>query len=108
LIFVLLIVWFAVAVTQHGVVRRRDLGDAWPFTVERGRLGCSMVYMQLGRPPVPSLTFTADDGRIFGLNGVALTYGALDVLPIWVPDPANPGAYKNIGPLQDRARALCP
>jgi hypothetical protein len=82
-------------------VQRSDLGDAWPFTVERGVISCVRAGEVL----------FAANGNIYAVNGWALTNraqkGYRDVAEIWSTNPAIPGAKVNIGPIINRGLALC-
>ena len=53
-------------------------------------------------------TFATEDGTEYALNGTAKDHtDAADIDPIWAPDPEMEGLKINIGPLIDRALALC-
>jgi hypothetical protein len=79
-------------------VSRADFGEEWPLTVDSGELRCEGAG---------AATITAD-GTTYALNGTATSMNAgEDIDPIWEPNPDLPGAKKNIGPLIDRALALC-
>jgi hypothetical protein len=53
-------------------------------------------------------TLTSPDGTVYALNGTAKTHTEFaDLEPIWAKDPAVAGLKVSVGPLIDRARALC-
>ena len=54
-------------------ITRADFGDEWPFTVDSGQLRCA----------ASAVTFTTDDGRTYGVNGMALQRGFPEIHPIW-------------------------
>lgn len=86
-----------------GHVTRADFGEAWPFTVERGILGCQAI-LRPGDSPLYALTFTVD-GIIYGLNGWALTYGAPRLDPIWAENAD--GGRRDLTPVLEHTRTLC-
>lgn len=88
-----------------GLVTRTDLGDTWPLTVDYAVLHCQPK--QAGGINLQLATLTAPDGTEYALNGHAKSHTtAQDIEPIWAPDPST-GAKVDIGPLIERARALC-
>jgi hypothetical protein len=83
-------------------VRAEEYGDAWPLTIDEGVLSCD----------ADRVVFTAPDGAVYALNGLAETHadqeGWSDVDPIWADNPSDSGGPKlNIGPLIDDGLALC-
>ena len=84
-------------------LKSADLGEAWPFTVERGTLQCHRNTF---------LTFTANS-RIYAINGSASTYAKsaqlpwVDVRPIWRDNPQIPGTKVPLGAVIERGTALC-
>lgn len=79
---------------HHGkLVTQQDMGDEWPFTVDRG-----YVYCIDGAP-----VFEAD-GTVYGLNGIGLGRGYADPHPIWRDNPELYGSKVSIGPIQELAR----
>lgn len=76
----------------------------WPFTVGNGRLQCFKG---------PMVFFFTDDGKVWPLNGPAMsnfkrfTYGQPDVQPIWKGDPQVPGARISMGPMLKYGLSLC-
>ena len=88
-----------------GLVTRTDLGDVWPLTVDYAVLHCQPK--QAGGYNLQLATLTAPDGTEYALNGHAKSHtAAKDIDPIWAPDSST-GAKVDIGPLLNRARALC-
>ena len=70
----------------------------WPFTVDRGVLGCT-------KPPYPGeVTFNAE-GKVYGLNGTALDQGLPQVDPIWRREGTE--LRVGIGPMIERGLKLC-
>jgi hypothetical protein len=71
---------------------------AWPFTIDRGVLGCT-------KPPYPGeVTFNAE-GKVYGLNGTALDQGLPEINPIWRHEGAE--LRVDIGAMIDRGLKLC-
>lgn len=69
--------------------------DPWPFTVEKGTLGC-----RGGK-----VTF-ATDGAEYGLTGDAQTdHPAPD--PVWATDPESDGTRLSLGAAIEAGMALC-
>jgi len=64
-------------------VTKKQFGDAWPFTVNSGKL-CS---------PKPNAACFKSKGKIYALNGIAMAHGYADVDSIWRDDP-RPGGIK--------------
>lgn len=82
------------------VIKKGQYGKRWPFTVKSGTLSCVSVS---------SVIFKAN-GRVYGVNGTALTHGYPRINPIWRLDPAYPKSYGlrvNIGPIIERGLKLC-
>jgi hypothetical protein len=89
---------------QHGKqaqrrVRRADLGDRWPLTVDAGTIHAEHAI--LGGRKVVSLVFVTDESRSFALNGPAQSLGAPGIEPIWRRDPRVPELRVNLQPLID-------
>lgn len=79
------------------VVSKADFGEAWPFTVDSGKLSCE----------ASAVTFAAS-GKRYALNGTAKSSGQYaDVDAIWAAHPVVPGAKKDIGPMIERGLKLC-
>jgi Protein of unknown function (DUF2511) len=86
---------------EPGAVSEDELGEAWPFSVSEGVLHCE------GSGGVGAVTFEAN-GTTYAVNGFAKDQDAgADIEPIWVADPAIPGAKKSMAPIIDRGLALC-
>ena len=82
-------------------VRHEDFGEEWPLTVEAGTIRCE---------PPSIVTFSASDGRIFGVNGMGMAHHS-QIDPIWADDPSPTGRAaklkKSIGPLISLGLFLC-
>ena len=93
-------------------ITKTNFGEAWPLAVDSGTLHCDGT----------ALTFAAEDGFTYYLNGMAkarkLGRADIDTIrlpgkPLWVRDPRPPhkmvnvGIPKDISALIDAARALC-
>ena len=76
------------------IVDESCIDDEWPLTVDSGTLSCDDS----------AVTFTAG-GVVYGVNGLAVTFGAAEIDPIWAD--AEPGPKVNIGPLSALGRELC-
>jgi hypothetical protein len=80
-------------------ISRQDLGKDWPLTVDSGMLRCEGVG---------AVTFTADDGTTYAVNGTAR---GLDQWPdidrIWADNPDVKGLKIDISPLIQRGLRLC-
>lgn len=81
---------------QTRTVSRADLGQSWPLTVESGALACTggAITIDVG-------------GTKYAVNGTAKSTGALDITPVWAPNPNVAGLRKNIAPLIDEGQKLC-
>ena len=81
---------------SSGDVKKEDFGDAWPFTVDAGRVQCiDGVYA----------VFEAG-GQTYALNGAAKSkYAGLD--SIWRDNPELAGTKVNIGPMIELALSRC-
>lgn len=80
------------AQAKDKAVKQAEFGDAWPFTVASGTVGCETG---------PSAVFK-NNGKVYALNGTAKRLadraGYLDIQPIWRIDPvlkAYPMTGKN-------------
>lgn len=74
-----------------------DFGDDWPLTVDHGLLRCEGVG---------AVTFTAPDGTVYAVNGLAKSstnHPAID--PIWAD--SGGGLKKNIGVLIEFGLRRC-
>src|SRR5690625_3258800 len=78
-------------------VKAEDFGDAWPFTVESGKVD--------GARGLAAIFIT--EGREYQLNGVASSLGYQPINPIWRDNPKIPGTKVNIGPMIDLALEHC-
>lgn len=84
--------------SKRGVkVSRAEYGDAWPLTVESGRLECVP----------PSAIIFHSGGETYAVNGTADSLGYRDIRPIWRDNPDGPTPKINIGPLIKRGLAYC-
>jgi hypothetical protein len=91
---------------KPGLVTRTDLGKDWPLTVDYGVVTCQS--RAAGGQPLKVATFTGPDGTVYALNGTAKSHtDAAAIDPIWAADPDVSGLKIGIGPLIDRALALC-
>lgn len=84
------------------ILSAAQYGEAWPFTVESGEIGCL---------PIPNtntevITFTVN-GVTYALNGIAEGHGFADIDPIWRENPNLPGTKINTGLAIEAARTLC-
>jgi hypothetical protein len=80
-------------------VEFEDSGRTWPLTVGSGALTCD---------PVGSVSFTADGGGTYAVNGTAKTHTSWpDIDQIWADAPDGPGPKADIGDLIDAGLALC-
>ncbi len=86
-------------------VSSAEFGDAWPFHVETATLYCEgprAIWAEVG-------------GQYYALNPLASVWVAerhpditfSDLETVWRDDPANPGAKSDLGPVMDRALAIC-
>lgn len=83
-----------------GYLSQDRFGDAWPLTVDDGRVECR---------PGRAVVFVVS-GRIYAINGAARATGDGAYLPleyIWRDDPHTPGAKVSISPVLDAGLALC-
>jgi hypothetical protein len=81
-----------------GTLRAANFGDAWPFTVDEGRVECRRGQ---------SVVFITG-GTEYAVNGAAQTVlGLPGIDPIWRNDPKIAGAKVNIGPVLDAGLELC-
>lgn len=85
-----------------GYVERDDFGDAWPLTVDSGRVRCE---------PYETYVFVGPGGTEYALNGLAETEGYADIEPIWRDDPDPPvegvDLKVSIDPLMQAASERC-
>lgn len=96
-------------------VSRSMFGNKWPLTIDKGTLKC----LDYG-----GVVFITEDGRIYGVNGTAKTYGRTagysDIEDIWADDletkkslmeagvPEEHASYKiDIGLLLEEGLELC-
>lgn len=91
---------------EPGLVTRTDLGKEWPLTVDYGVVACET--RTAGGQALRVATFAGPDGKVYALNGTAKSHTqAAAIDPIWAPDPDAAGLKVGIGPLIQRALALC-
>jgi hypothetical protein len=83
-----------------GFVSASQLGNKWPLTVDEGTLDCEPVDSS------GAVTFEAE-GKVYGVNGTALSLDYPSIRPIWKKDPDVSGTRINIGPLINRGLKLC-
>lgn len=80
-------------------VSRDDLGDTWPFTVDRGVIACN-------HPSLAVVFFTNE--KIYAVNGVAKGQKRYaDVREILRDDLSAAESKADIGPILDRGLKLC-
>ena len=79
-------------------LKASDYGDDWPFTVERGELECRRGAL---------VTFFANNGVTYGLNGTAQAAGYPSIDPIWKNNPKIPGTKISVGYILQRGLDLC-
>jgi hypothetical protein len=90
-----------------GYMTAAEFGEAWPLTVDSGTVACE------GSEGVGLVTFTAPDGTVYAVNGLAQGFadgrGWHDIEAIWRADPAvASGSVRiDIGPILDRGLELC-
>jgi hypothetical protein len=85
-------------------ITKKVYGKAWPFIhVTAGTVRCIL------RPGgFNAVTFTADGGPTWALNGIALDMKVPDIPKReWRKDPAVPGAWVSIAPLRDPVAKAC-
>lgn len=86
-------------ISHEKVVSRSMYGDEWPLTVESGTLKC------LGYGGVVFIS----NGRIYGLNGTAKTYGRdkgyVDLHTIWADDTTLIKSLMAVGATREEASA---
>jgi len=96
-VIILLFAATTAAANAERAVSATEFGDAWPLTVQSGRIACI----------APSAAVFIHNGTIYQLNGMASSRGYTSINPIWRDSPDIPGAKVNIGPLISAALALC-
>ncbi|MBF6125391.1 DUF2511 domain-containing protein [Nocardia brasiliensis] len=77
-------------------VASENLGYLWPFTVDRGTIGCRAGEQA---------TFTAPDGKLYALNEEAEQAGLPGVEPLRATGAG--GDKVSLGALRSRAMQLC-
>ena len=84
-----------------GAIKRQDLGDKWPFTVDSGTLTCLAPH---------ELVFEVN-GRKYALNDVAQQRkrekNYYDIYEIARSDPNAGGSKVDVNPIIERGLALC-
>ena len=80
----------------EGIVKREDLGEAWPLTVEEARLGCE-----------GKAAYITANGRTYALNGTAALQGMPPIDPVWAKHPSIPGVKIDLGELLKLAMQPC-
>ena len=87
-------------VSHEKVVSRFMYGDEWPLTVESGTLRC----LDYG-----GVVFISDEGRMYGINGTAKTYGRDkgygDIETIWADDTTLIKSLMAVGATREEASA---
>jgi hypothetical protein len=78
-------------------VRRADVSERWPLTVDSIRVECIGGLVAVGHY----------GGKTYALNGVAETRGFLPIDSIWLENPDDPGGRINISPVSRRAVEQC-
>lgn len=95
----------ACAGAQPVVVSNQEFGDRWPFHADAATLHCegpSAIWAQIG-------------GEYYALNALAPGWLAErypdfilgDLETVWRDDPNNPERKTDLGPVMDRALAIC-
>ena len=79
-------------------VSRAEFGDQWPFTVESGLADC----FHINRVPL----FIHGEDR-YKLTGTGRAFGFVDLNPIRLDDPDNPGEKMSFEPIVEVALAQC-
>ena len=82
-----------------------EFGDAWPFHVETATLYCEG----------PDAIWAEIAGQYYALNPIAPVWVAerhpdialSNLATVWRDDPNNPGTKSDLGPVMDRALAIC-
>lgn len=79
-------------------VSRSMFGDKWPLTIDKGTLKC----LDYG-----GVVFITEDGRIYGVNGTAKTYGKTagysDIEDIWADDLVTKKSLMEVGVSEEDA-----
>jgi len=85
-------------------VTKAQYGARWPFVhVKAGTVRCVLSPAGIGE-----VTFTADGGPTWALNGTALDHGVPDIPKReWRKDPAIPGARIDVAPLREPVARAC-
>jgi len=82
-------------------ISKKELGNAWPFTVDEGGLACE------GSKGFGAVTFQAK-GVTYAVNGTAMSRRrGVDIDRIWASDPSGLVPKKNIGAVIERGLKLC-
>lgn len=91
---------------QKSIITKQELGDKWPFTYDSAELEC---FVDNGiKSPLVTV-----NGKRYGLTGFADNmYGAgnIDAInAVWLEnkDYQGQGLYVDLGPVTNRALALC-
>jgi hypothetical protein len=86
---------------RTGAIKREDLGDKWPFTVDSGTMTCLAPH---------ELVFEVN-GRKYAVNDVAQQRkrekNYYDIYEITRSDPNAGGSKVDINPIIERGLALC-
>ena len=80
------------------LLKASDYGATWPFTVESGVVECHEDAL---------ITFSANNGVTYGLNGTAQAAGYPSIDRIWKDNPKIPRTKISIGPILDKGLNLC-
>jgi hypothetical protein len=83
------------------VIRQKDYGDRWAFTVPDGILYC----LDPGDGS-PSVSFATDD-ETYALNGNAKDSGYPGIDPIWRNNPTTPSLKADLSPFIQQGLKLC-
>lgn len=83
-------------------VTRKEFGEKWPLTVDKGVIECRQSF----GPKSGVVVFVAG-GKTYALNGLAKSRKFADIEPIWRPNPDIPQLKMDIGRLIEEALKLC-
>lgn len=102
LLLVSLLVPFTALAGGSKDIHRDQFGDAWPFTIEAGKVRCTQVS---------SVIFVTPERKGYALNGSAKADGIYrDVREIWRDNP-NAGKYgaqkMDLSPIITLGLSLC-
>ena len=99
------VIFIACATTEPVVVSSAEYGALWPFHPGEATLYCGGA----------GAIWAEIDGQHYALNALASAWVEerhpdvvlSDLAPIWRDDPNLPGTKADLGPVMDRALAIC-